>query len=99
MLGKTNAPQIQLDGLFDHFLRLKMVIFRVFTVAVQINSHGKGLSHSSENVKTSGQDRAVGKYCCDIRRESVRIKKQRRKWADLKQDNLLTITESASAYR
>jgi hypothetical protein len=37
-----------------HCLRFKEIILRVFTVAVEINSHGKGLSHPSANVKALG---------------------------------------------
>lgn len=62
MLGKTHPIQVQLDGLLDDLLGLKVTVPRVFSVAMEINSHGKGLSHPSKNVKTSRQDRASEMY-------------------------------------
>ena len=40
VLGKTHPIQVQLDGLLDDGLGLKVIVSRVFTVAVQINSQG-----------------------------------------------------------
>jgi len=39
MLSETHTIQIHLDRLFYQLLRFKIIIVRVFAVAVEINSH------------------------------------------------------------
>ena len=40
MFSNTDPVQIHLERLFDQGLRFKIIVVRVFRVAVEINSHG-----------------------------------------------------------
>jgi len=51
MFRKTNTVQIPFKGLFNHFLRLEIIVVRVFTMAMEINFHRRALTHVHRNVK------------------------------------------------
>jgi len=65
MFRKTYPLQVELNGLLDNLLGFEVTVSRVFTVTMQINSHGKGLSYQSKNVKTSSSEGVqVPNYRC-----------------------------------